>query len=428
MPALGIGAKLADDGTIADTGAPGFWHGKFDDVAVWNRGLSPSEIAAIYSAGLNGKGAMEADVDVVIPPSITTQPSDATVYEGVNVSLTVQAAGTPPLTFQWKKDGQILTEATNSSLVVANAKISDSGAYLVEIANAKGSITSDLAHLVVQARPPATLVSEWKFEENLTDTSGHSNDGTASGTVEYVAGVSGRAVRLAPANPITNPAANDLPIKGTNSWSINLWLKLSAEPTSLAYLAGFGPVLDSGAGTPRALIAFTGTKNNNVYVWGSNRDTPSSVTYPSGRWAMVTITHDGSNGGTTLYLDGQIIGQNSQPRVDIAEGEYQISLAPTSNWNVDVGGDFDEFTVWNGVLNSAQLQQLLSVGVVTAPKLSISLQGSSVTISWPPDVTGFTLEGADSLPASTWTPVPGVQNNTVTITVDGKDQFFRLRK
>ena len=426
--ALGIGAKLTDDGTMADPGAPGYWNGKLDDVAIWNRGLSPGEITAIYTAGLDGKGALEADTIKVIAPTISSQPSAVNAYEGDDVTLAVGATGTPPLTFQWTKDGQILAWATNSSLVVTNAKTSDSGAYRVEIRNAADRVASNPANLAVQSRPPATLVSEWKFEKNLTDTSNHGNDGVASGTVEYVAGVSGQAVRLAAANPIIAQAANDLPIMGTDSWSINLWLKLSEEPKSLAYLAGFGPVTDKGAGTPRALLAFTGAKNNNAYVWGSNRDTAGSAPYPIGRWAMATITHDGSNGGTTLYLDGQKIGQNLQPRADIAEGDNQISLAPASNWNVDVGGDFDEFTIWNGVLNVDQRRQLLSVGAPPATQLSVSLKGSTVTISWPADVAGFVLETADSLPASHWTPVTGAQNNTVTMNIDGKSRFFRLRK
>jgi hypothetical protein len=32
----------------------GYWDGQIDDLAIWNRALSSQEIAAIYSAGLNG--------------------------------------------------------------------------------------------------------------------------------------------------------------------------------------------------------------------------------------------------------------------------------------------------------------------------------------------------------------------------------------
>src|SRR5262249_36729052 len=50
IAALGIGVKLNDSGTAADTGAPGYWQGKIDDLAIWHRALSAAEAQAIYEA------------------------------------------------------------------------------------------------------------------------------------------------------------------------------------------------------------------------------------------------------------------------------------------------------------------------------------------------------------------------------------------
>lgn len=47
---LGIGVKLNDAGNAADTGAPGYWRGSIDDLAIWNRALVASELAAIHAA------------------------------------------------------------------------------------------------------------------------------------------------------------------------------------------------------------------------------------------------------------------------------------------------------------------------------------------------------------------------------------------
>lgn len=427
MSCIGIGVKIANDCAAPDSGAAGWFQGKMDDVAIWNRGLNPNEILAIYQAGLKGKGALEADASQKIPPSITTQPADATVFEGVAVNLTVAAIGTPPLAFQWYKDGQTIPQGTNNTLNLGLATLASVGAYQVTISNAAGNISSGEARVTVKKRPPATVFCEWKFDDNLKDTSGNGNDGTAVGAVQYVAGVSGKAVRLAAANPIVKEAAQQLPMLGTDSWSLNLWMNLPAEPKSLAYLAGFGPVTDSGAGTARALLAFSGAKNNNIYLWGSNRDTPSDTAYPVGRWAMVSITFDGADGTAALYLDGQPIAQNAQPRVDVPEDQARISLAPTSNWNIDVGGDFDEFTLWKGVLNPEQLASLYAVGNPSV-KLGITRAGSQVTISWPATASGFILESAESLPAANWAPVTGVQNNSVTINAGVGTRYYRLKK
>jgi CotH kinase protein/Concanavalin A-like lectin/glucanases superfamily/Lamin Tail Domain/Immunoglobulin domain len=61
MSSLGIAVKLNDAGTAPDTGAPGFWQGKMDDLGVWNRALAPTELLAIYAAGLDGRPLLEAD-------------------------------------------------------------------------------------------------------------------------------------------------------------------------------------------------------------------------------------------------------------------------------------------------------------------------------------------------------------------------------
>jgi hypothetical protein len=47
---LGIGVKLNDAGNAADTGAPGYWRGSIDDLAIWNRALATSELAVIHAA------------------------------------------------------------------------------------------------------------------------------------------------------------------------------------------------------------------------------------------------------------------------------------------------------------------------------------------------------------------------------------------
>jgi len=54
--------KLNDAGTAPDTGSPGYWQGKLDDLGLWSRGLSAADIRAIYNAGLEGRGLASASV------------------------------------------------------------------------------------------------------------------------------------------------------------------------------------------------------------------------------------------------------------------------------------------------------------------------------------------------------------------------------
>lgn len=64
----------------------------------------------------------------------------------------------------------------------------------------------------------------------------------------------------------------------------------------------------------------------------------------------------------------------------------------------------------------------------SSPALGVRWVGASLVISWPTDVTGFSLESSDNPASSTWTPVSGVSNNSATVLVDTKARFFRLRR
>jgi len=92
-----------------------------------------------------------------VAPSITTQPISQSVTAGKSVTLSVVAAGTSPLTYQWRKDGAAITGATSASLTFSSAAASDTGSYSVVIANSLGSINSDVAVLTVNTPPTITV-------------------------------------------------------------------------------------------------------------------------------------------------------------------------------------------------------------------------------------------------------------------------------
>jgi hypothetical protein len=87
---------------------------------------------------------------VLVPPSILAQPRSLTVTNGGEASFSVTAAGTPPLRYQWKLQGMVLSAPTSSTLVVTNAQTADAGDYTVEVSNDAGTVTSAAAHLTVQ--------------------------------------------------------------------------------------------------------------------------------------------------------------------------------------------------------------------------------------------------------------------------------------
>jgi len=63
------------------------------------------------------------------------------------------------------------------------------------------------------------------------------------------------------------------------------------------------------------------------------------------------------------------------------------------------------------------------------PSLTITHSGNNVIVSWPAGVTGYALESATSVTTgSTWSPVSGVVNNTLTLVNPPGVKFYRLKK
>lgn len=84
----------------------------------------------------------------VPPPSIIAQPvSYVGGADGV-VTLSVQATGTPPLTYQWLFRGSAITGATNAILTLTN-HMDTAGAYTVRATNPGGSTNSAPAVLTL---------------------------------------------------------------------------------------------------------------------------------------------------------------------------------------------------------------------------------------------------------------------------------------
>jgi subtilisin family serine protease len=88
-----------------------------------------------------------------LPPVITQGPVGRTVALGDPLTLSVVATGTPPLWFQWRKDGAALSGATSSTLTLATTQAGDAGVYAVVVTNAAGGVISLGATIVIGPAP-----------------------------------------------------------------------------------------------------------------------------------------------------------------------------------------------------------------------------------------------------------------------------------
>ena len=99
----------------------------------------------------------------VIDPAMVIQPTNEMVPLGGTAVFAVGAAGTPPLSYHWKKGGVDLSNGgnisgtTSSTLILSNVQIADVASYSVAVSNAVGFALSATATLALGTGPQITI-------------------------------------------------------------------------------------------------------------------------------------------------------------------------------------------------------------------------------------------------------------------------------
>jgi hypothetical protein len=121
-------------------------------------------------------------------------------------------------------------------------------------------------------------------------------------------------------------------------------------------------------------------------------------------------------------------------------GDYLLDLYPTGSqygfdWRFSTSTNGE--VVWNGTSawwgGHLWYVAISNLTLVPRPRLEITQSGSQLTVSWPAEHTGFSLEQAAGLPVAEWTavtnPVDLIGDRfSVTIEAGSAQGYFRLRK
>jgi probable HAF family extracellular repeat protein len=90
-------------------------------------------------------------------PTISRQPVGTNVIAGNPFTLSVQASGLAPFTYQWRHSGTNLPGATSDVLTIQKATAADAGSYQVIVSNVAGDTVSAEVVVEVNLRPELTI-------------------------------------------------------------------------------------------------------------------------------------------------------------------------------------------------------------------------------------------------------------------------------
>lgn len=427
---IGAGQNELDPGDY-------FFPGDVDEVAVYSYAVSANRVAYHYGLGKYGTNT---------PPFIVQQPGSPTVPVGSTVNLTVSAAGSPVLAYQWNHGGSPLPGAVQPTLTLTNVPFAAAGTYSVQVRNGAGVTNSTSATLVVM--PPPTfanltndLVLHLRFDSDYLDTSGRTNDAYApAGSPTFLPGKIGQGVHVAttPNNNYlqVNDLAGDLTFDETASFSVAFWLK---------YTGGFNdvPIIGNAVNSTWQLgWVFTESTTAGTIEWSlvSTANTGTYLRDPvpgcpiinNDAWHNVLGVVDRAANATSVYVDGLLAGSWSLAGLGtLATGQtLTIGQDPTGGYGTATF-DLDDLGIWRRTLSSYEAASLYAAGqqgrsfdVYGPVILTLQKSGTDLELSWQ---AGTLQQNNDLRNPVGWIKVPGASAPYFKVTPGAGSLFYRVK-
>ena len=420
-----------------DLGYNRWFNGSIDEVVVYDRALSPAEIANLDLLGSAGP----------VAPRIVQQPASQTVYAGKSATFNVGALGALPLVIQWQHAGTNLPGATSPTLTIPSAYYTDTGNYSAVITNSIGSSNSVTATLTVLAPPTFAnltngLVLHLTFDGNYLDTSGHANNATPQGIPGpvFVPGKLGQAVSVntVAASGIFNYVWLGMPTDfafGTvDSFSVSFWvnftnwqndLPMIGNAVNSTYQLGWVFAQDQN----KIELSLVSTANSGTYVADPVGGSPL---INDGLWHNIVGMVDRGSQIASVFVDGALTG--SFPIAGLDTLDYNTALAigqnPDGSYAVDGAGSFDDVGIWRRALAPTEAEAIYMVGQQNTSfdtygpvVLTIRKSGNDLELVWQ---TGTLLSSTTGV-LGTYNPVSGASAPYYRVTPGPTPTFYRVK-
>ncbi len=441
----GANTLVGGSGTGTYAGA-----GNIDDLAVWNRVVTPDEVAAIYAAGLIGKPLNYA-VPGLAPVIVTNLPTSVSVASGSSVTLSVTPNGSGPFTYQWRFNGVAIPGATNATLILAGVgsggiDSSSEGVYTVLVSNGYGGVMSSKAVLTVYSR---VVTGQWDFLRGDLRA-------TVGGDLQYV----GDTTNLTSFPMMSiNGAPTPVMAFGSNAPSQGFTMWHGAMPNGGGqFVNQYTLILDvmfpaSSSGLWRALFQtdpFNHPGDDAEFYVGSASATPApngigaegqyNGTLAPDTWYRIAFAVDlTASAGQQLstYVNGVLAGQQS-----LSGGvDGRFALGPAAqlftgglNGGTTQPGYVSSIQFVNGCLPPATIAALggpsadkLPPGDAAIQITNLAVNASQVTLNWGGPSGNYQVQHTPTLSPPAWQPASTLStNHSLTLPASDEIGFYRV--
>ncbi len=261
--------KLSSSGTVSTIGGLAGYYGCIEGTGIEARFNSPKSVAVdatgnLYVADVNNH-KIRFGASSTAPPVLFAPPESLTVLQGGSASLSVSAVGSPPISYQWRLNGELIPGATSSTLTIGSVQAADAGTYDVLVSSSGGMTTSPAGTLTVNS-PPSILTDPGSLA--VTAGSSATLSVTAAGTapLSYQWQKDGALIAGGTASTYAIPVVSAADVgaynvtvmnafgsvtSGSAMLTLNIPVTITSQPGSLKLNTGSSGTLSvSATGTP----------------------------------------------------------------------------------------------------------------------------------------------------------------------------------
>lgn len=408
-------------------GARQYSKGSLDDVGLWDRPLTESEIVRLYG---------DKPCSITIAEAL---PS-ASLAACQSHLITVNAAAAQPLSYQWQKfdgqrftnlaDGQAYSGTTTRTLAIGSMTSTTAGTFRCVLSTQTCSDTTQTAELTLLDNqtpgyvPKVGLVGWWPFDCGADDYSSSSNNGVVTGATVAAdhEGASNKAYSFDGVDDLVSVdwSSSLDQIGDRNAFTFAAWV--NNRDASGFTLMNMQHASDTAIGwkvhTSTNSVSWFVSPTRNVTSEAGRTCSPS---IPANEWRHIVFAYDGATRQYRAYVNGMLVCSDTAsvniPSTKDGKLYFGYSKLGASQYS---NGVLDDVGLWSRSLTESEIERLYGSacagGKRRYPLDSMRLAGNaslgSTSIALTPSITHTT--------GAAWLPKKHVVGN-------GIDVRFRFR-
>jgi hypothetical protein len=393
-----------------------FWSGLIDEVKLYNRSLTASEVANLAGFNFISQTGMPLSTTIVSNPvTVNFISSDSAISVSGGGEYEINGSGT------WTTSSGTISPGNT---VKVRQTSSSSNSILTTSTLTIGGVTSDFNVTTAASGDPdaSGLVAWWKAENNAYDSVG-GNHGTDMNGATYAAGKVNQAFSF---DGMDDYVQTNYNFPFTSDFTIGVWVK-PQQIGDLEFVVGTEDGFGASCGgwsITWNVPAASGKFGFAGGCGGAENWTASSTanSYAIDQWHHVVAMFEGAVG--KIYVDGVLDVQFSRSCTVIAGTNLRMGMYPNRMARA-FKGLIDEVKIFNRALTALEVSTLagtkpdaFSFSAQAGMPVSTTIVSNPITVTGIINPAAISITGGDyKVNGGSWTSSPGMVNNGGTVMV-----------